>query len=202
MDSTIEKIAKIVWLLVFTKMSFLLGMIFIAFLYFHAEGIKLIDYSYISRLFGERNITLRKITDATIRLFCISAALPVLVSVIYVTTPILFFLIFLLILRELIKAPQISYEPNVYTRPTRKRESKCYRDPKGYLRFKNTNKPVHRWIMEKELRRKLNDYEVVHHRDGNKINNRPSNLIVCTPEEHNRMHQENLIRYNSWYEPS
>lgn len=79
---------------------------------------------------------------------------------------------------------------------------KCYIDSRGYLRFRDTDKSVHRWAAEKKLGRKLHTYEIVHHKDGNKTNNHPLNLIVCTQEEHERIHRENLYRYNSWYEPS
>lgn len=30
----------------------------------------------------------------------------------------------------------------------------------------------------------------VHHKDGNKLNNHPSNLEALSPEEHHRIHQE------------
>ena len=40
------------------------------------------------------------------------------------------------------------------------------------------------------LRRKLKDDEVVHHIDGNKINNEWSNLLVCSAEEHARLHAQ------------
>jgi hypothetical protein len=78
----------------------------------------------------------------------------------------------------------------------------CYIDPHGYFRFHDSNKLFHRWVMEKELGRELNVYEVVHHRDGNKRNNYPSNLIVCTQDDHKRIHRDNLLKYNSWHEPS
>ena len=56
--------------------------------------------------------------------------------------------------------------------------NKTYKDNNGYLRFNDTNKLVHRWIVEKNIGRKLKPYEVVHHRDGNKLNNsRPCNFL-------------------------
>ena len=46
----------------------------------------------------------------------------------------------------------------------------------------------HRLIMEKMLGRKLRDYEVVHHIDGDKRNNDPENLMVMTAGDHRRFH--------------
>lgn len=43
-------------------------------------------------------------------------------------------------------------------------------------------------IMERLLGRSLTNEEVVHHIDGNKRNNDPSNLDVMTAEEHNLCH--------------
>ena len=80
-------------------------------------------------------------------------------------------------------------------------KDKYYIDNKGYYRFSDSNKLVHRWIKEKELGRKLLANEVIHHIDGDKRNNNPSNLLCCTPEEHNRIHHNNLIEYNSWHKP-
>ncbi len=67
-------------------------------------------------------------------------------------------------------------------------------DENGYRRFNKTNKLVHRWIMEKQLGRKLYRYEVVHHIDRNKLNNSPYNLQVMSREQHNKIHEEYLTR--------
>ena len=47
---------------------------------------------------------------------------------------------------------------------------------------------LHHHIMEQILGRKLAKDEVVHHIDGNKLNNDPSNLQVMTRAEHSRIH--------------
>jgi hypothetical protein len=46
----------------------------------------------------------------------------------------------------------------------------------------------HRYIMERELGRKLHANEVVHHVDGNKLNNDIPNLCVLSRAEHARLH--------------
>jgi hypothetical protein len=46
----------------------------------------------------------------------------------------------------------------------------------------------HRWIMEETLGRKLLPDEVVHHIDGDRLNNAPSNLRVMSRAEHTRQH--------------
>ena len=47
----------------------------------------------------------------------------------------------------------------------------------------------HRIVMENYLCRSLDDDEVVHHKNGNKKDNRIENLEIMTNSEHARMHQ-------------
>ena len=58
------------------------------------------------------------------------------------------------------------------------RGRKTYVTQKGYSRFKDSDIYVHRWVEEKKLGRKLEPGEVVHHKDGNPLNNSPGNLKV------------------------
>ena len=67
---------------------------------------------------------------------------------------------------------------------SKKVEAITYTDKNGYLRFTNTNKLFHRWVMEKKLDRPLQRREVVHHKNGDKTDNRPANLELTTRKEH------------------
>ena len=52
----------------------------------------------------------------------------------------------------------------------------------------------HRKIMEEHIGRKLTRYEVVHHINGNKKDNRIKNLQLMTLSEHSRIHQKGIKR--------
>lgn len=68
---------------------------------------------------------------------------------------------------------------------------KTYIDSKGYRRFKDSGKLLHRWVAEKKLGRKLKKGEVVHHENRDKLDNDPSNLWVFKNQaEHYRIHEE------------
>lgn len=59
-----------------------------------------------------------------------------------------------------------------------------YIDTKGYARFSDSHKFVHRWMAEKKLGRKLKPCEVVHHINRDKLDNHPDNLYVCRNQWH------------------
>ena len=68
---------------------------------------------------------------------------------------------------------------------------KTYIDEKGYLRFKDSNKLVHRWVAYKHHYKpkkgrymlKFRNYQV-HHKDGNRLNNNSSNLQILSVFKH------------------
>lgn len=53
---------------------------------------------------------------------------------------------------------------------------------------KHLGEPEHRKIMRLKLGRELAPNEVVHHKDGDPFNNKPSNLQLMTRSEHTRLH--------------
>lgn len=62
----------------------------------------------------------------------------------------------------------------------------------GYVTFINGNKKgmaLHRLVMEEVIGRKLLREEIVHHIDGNRLNNAPENLTIMSNCEHARLHR-------------
>lgn len=76
------------------------------------------------------------------------------------------------------------------TKPWNAGTSKPYRNQRGYMCRRVNGREVkeHRFVMEQNLGRKLEPWEHVHHKDGDKTNNQVENLAVITAEEHNREH--------------
>lgn len=58
---------------------------------------------------------------------------------------------------------------------------------------------VHRELMETHLGRSLNDNEIVHHKDGNKVNNPLLNLEVLSREDHARIHALEDPAETTWF---
>ena len=62
--------------------------------------------------------------------------------------------------------------------------SKVYIDKKGYKRFKDSGKLVHRRVMERKLGFRLRKDVIVHHINGIKTDNRFENVRLLTKKEH------------------
>ena len=60
----------------------------------------------------------------------------------------------------------------------------------GYMGIMINGKPkrMHRIIMEKHIGRKLKPEEIIHHIDGDKLNNDIVNLHICNNGDHARVH--------------
>lgn len=65
----------------------------------------------------------------------------------------------------------------------------------GYRVFDDEKeKFVHRWVAEKKHSKEEVKGKVIHHIDGDKLNNEKSNLIILNKEDHHDLHQyQNII---------
>ena len=77
--------------------------------------------------------------------------------------------------------------------------SKLFKDRKGYNRFADSGIPVHRYVAEKKLGRKLKNGEVVHHINRVKTDNRRKNLSVFkSKRKHDSAHRRDKKRFGRW----
>ncbi|MFC2012422.1 HNH endonuclease [Chloroflexota bacterium] len=74
--------------------------------------------------------------------------------------------------------------------------NKTYYDKKtGYYKFKNSpHRLYHRWVMEKHLKRRLKRGEIVHHKNGNKLDNNIENLEITNWLDHIKTHYGPAIK--------
>lgn len=78
-------------------------------------------------------------------------------------------------------------------------KSKVYLDKKGYKRYANSGKSVHRHVAGKKLGRKLKAGEVVHHKNRNKLDNSRKNLQVLPSQKaHEAVHKKSLRLSGKW----
>lgn len=80
--------------------------------------------------------------------------------------------------------------------------STTHLDSQGYVRVveDGERRREHRVVMETILGRKLGADECIHHKDGNRQNNDPSNLMVVSPSEHQHIHVPPLMRWAKNYD--
>jgi len=70
-----------------------------------------------------------------------------------------------------------------------------------YYNEKKRNNAVHRLVYEKYIGRLLKREEVVHHKDGNKSNNKLENLELLSRSNHTKLHVLELLK-RRWKNPS
>jgi len=75
---------------------------------------------------------------------------------------------------------------------------KLFRDKKGYKRYSNSGKLVHRHVAERKIGRKLRKGEHIHHRNRNKCDNRRKNLRVMNGKHHYNSHKYSKRKSGRW----
>jgi hypothetical protein len=70
--------------------------------------------------------------------------------------------------------------------------------PKGYSTSSRDWVKEHRYVMEQHLGRKLEDFENVHHKNGNRKDNDLNNLELWVTKQPKGQRPEDLIEYAEW----
>jgi len=79
------------------------------------------------------------------------------------------------------------------------RRPSMYKDKKGYLRYRDSGKPRHIAVIERLFGHRLSKGSVVHHKNRDKTDNRPSNLWVFRSQKaHDRTHRRDKKRLGFW----
>jgi len=77
-----------------------------------------------------------------------------------------------------------------------RKSAAIFRDRRGYLRFSDSGRSVHRWVAAKKLGRALWRGAVVHHINRDKTDNRPGNLWVFgSQKSHDRAHKTDARKF-------
>jgi hypothetical protein len=71
-----------------------------------------------------------------------------------------------------------------------------YKDRKGYPRWSDSGKLVHRTVASNMIGGSIGRGRVVHHIDGDKSNFRKSNLLVMSRSDHSKLHTKEK---RSWF---
>jgi hypothetical protein len=69
-----------------------------------------------------------------------------------------------------------------------------FKDKKGYPRWRDSGKLVHRTVASGMIGGTIGKGRVVHHRDGDKSNFRKSNLTVMSRRDHSLLHAKKKQR--------
>jgi len=76
------------------------------------------------------------------------------------------------------------------------------RNRNGYAQYKDKDgnwQYTHRRVAEKKIGGKIGEGRVVHHKDGNKSNNQPSNLSIMRKSEHSKVHYRQQKTKKRWW---
>ena len=73
---------------------------------------------------------------------------------------------------------------------TNKNGYRQHYNPKSPEARKSGFSPVHRDVARKKYKRDIKPYEVVHHKDGNKLNNSWNNLELMSRSKHTKLHNK------------
>ena len=164
------------------------------------------DFSYCPDC-GSKIQYVNKVSPFRNKLLLILTGIPIILAVVYIISPIdfvpdfapivgwiddTFVGIFGVSLSALIKgvSKTISSKPFLKKIPATKSGlySNMFLDKKGYPRFKDSGKLVHRAVAKNKVGGRIFQGYDVHHIDGNKMNFRKSNLRLIEHSNHSKLH--------------